>query len=53
VSLAKMRAGGVKNPSAAGSKARGGRGLGTMTILKCTTHIRPTALMRGETEWSK
>ena len=28
--------------------------LGALTILKCTTtHIRPTALMRGETEWSK
>jgi hypothetical protein len=38
---------------ATSGEARGRGGLGALTILKCTTHIRPTALMRGETEWSK
>ena len=38
---------------ATSGEARGRGGLGTLTILKCTTHIRPTALIRGETEWSK
>jgi len=48
-----VRSTGPPQRGATSGEARGRGGLGALTILKCTTHIRPTALMRGETEWSK